>query len=75
MKWNFCPECGGQVHFMFVDDIIKSCNGRGSHTIGWNGQLWIPAIRDFCIRYGLNREEIEIIRKRNEEECRLLLTA
>mgnify|MGYP007099633259 CR=1 FL=1 len=64
---DFCPDCGYQIQYMFVDDIVKKCDGPGIHTIGWNGQLWIPAVRNFCLWYGLNKEEIELKRKEREK--------
>lgn len=36
---------------MFIDDIVKECNGS-SHTIGWNGQLWLPAVLKHCKHWG-----------------------
>jgi hypothetical protein len=75
MRWNFCPDCGSQISLLSVDDIIKKCEGPGFHIIGWNGQLWLPAVRKFCLWYGLNKEEIENKRKEREFEAAEVINA
>lgn len=58
-RFPFCPFCGGHVFGLDVDDCVKVCHSTGHHTIGWNGQMWLPAIRKFCADYGLTKEEVE----------------
>lgn len=71
--WPTCPYCYATVQPLFVDDCVKECHGPGSHTIGWNGQLWIPAVLEFCNIYGLTLKSIEENKKKHAEQLSWLL--
>jgi hypothetical protein len=51
-RWPYCPFCGAHVIALDVEDYVKVCHDTSFHTIGSNGQMWLPAIRKFCAEYG-----------------------
>jgi hypothetical protein len=68
LDWRFpiCPHCYHRVYVLFIDTCVKKCEGSGIHTLGWNGQHWLPEVEKFCIMYGLT--ERDIIRKKKDRE-------
>lgn len=63
----YCPFCGSRVYGLSTEDYVKICHGPGHHTIGWNGQMWLPVVREFCENYGLTKFEIASKEKSKRE--------
>lgn len=46
-EWPYCDDCGEYVQGLDPEDCVKKCHGPGYHTLGHNGQLWLPAVAEF----------------------------